>query len=173
MANMKTQQEAAPPRPSAPTPAKLPAKPGEQSAPVVANEKKDKTKKRFWWLKLRDTFFDDVKIKKLRRLAGGDTFTIIYLKMQLLSLRNGGVLVYESVEDSFVEELALTLDEAPENVQLALAYLERQKRIERINDTDYMLPAAVENIGSETDAAERMRNMRGRQAGALPGNNQP
>jgi hypothetical protein len=36
--------------------------------------------KRYYWLKLQDGFFDSKRIKKLRKLAGGDTYTIIYLK---------------------------------------------------------------------------------------------
>ena len=41
--------------------------------------------KRYYWLKLKDDYLDSPKIKKLRKIAGGDTYTIIYLKMQLLS----------------------------------------------------------------------------------------
>ena len=48
--------------------------------------------KRYYWLKLQDGFFTSKRIKKLRRLAGGDTYTIIYLKMQLLAMKTDGVL---------------------------------------------------------------------------------
>ena len=40
--------------------------------------------KKYYWLKLKEAYFDNPKIKMLRKIAGGDTFTIIYLKMQLL-----------------------------------------------------------------------------------------
>ena len=43
--------------------------------------------KRYYWLKLKDDFFRQPKIKKLRQIAGGDTYTVIYLKLQLLSLQ--------------------------------------------------------------------------------------
>ena len=42
---------------------------------------------RYYWLKLKDDFFTSKRIKKLRNLAGGDTLTIIYLKMQLKSIK--------------------------------------------------------------------------------------
>ena len=61
--------------------------------------------KRYYWLKLKEDFFDQKEIKKLRRIAGGDTYTIIYLKMLLLSIKNGGKIMYEAVEDSLAEEL--------------------------------------------------------------------
>ena len=38
--------------------------------------------KKFFWLKLKEDFFRDKRIKKLRKIAGGDTYTIIYLKLQ-------------------------------------------------------------------------------------------
>ena len=51
-----------------------------------------KSIKRYYWLKLKENFFNQKEVKKLRRVAGGDTYTIIYLKLQLLSLKNGGKL---------------------------------------------------------------------------------
>ena len=59
--------------------------------------------KKFYWLKLSENFFRQPRIKKLRRIAGGDTYTIIYLKMQLLSLENEGKLYFEGVEETFAE----------------------------------------------------------------------
>ena len=43
--------------------------------------------RKYYWLKLKDDFFKSRVIKKLRKIAGGDTYTIIYLKMQLLSIK--------------------------------------------------------------------------------------
>lgn len=40
--------------------------------------------KRYWWLKLPEDFFNQIEIKLLRKIAGGDTYTIIYQKMLLL-----------------------------------------------------------------------------------------
>ena len=79
--------------------------------------------KRYYWLKLMDDFFDSKRIKKLRKMAGGDTYTIIYLKMQLLSLKKGGYLEYSGLEDEFYKEIALDIDEDEINVQLTIQYL--------------------------------------------------
>lgn len=121
--------------------------------------------KRFWWLKLQNDFFDRTVIKKLRCMAGGDTYTIIYLKMQLLSLRNEGIILFENVEDSFDKELALRLDEAADDVQVTLLFLQKHNLIEIINDGEYMLPEAVKNMDSECDSAARVRNYRERKKG--------
>ena len=79
--------------------------------------------KRYYWLKLHDDFFSNPKIKKLRRIAGGDTFTIIYLKMQLLSVKSGGILTYNGIEESFEDELSLVLDEDIDNIKVTLSFL--------------------------------------------------
>ena len=54
--------------------------------------------KRFYWLKLHEDFFRQKDIKKLRQIAGGDTYKVIYLKMLLSSLRTGGILYFHGVE---------------------------------------------------------------------------
>ena len=48
--------------------------------------------KRYYWLKLPDGFFRQKAIKKLRKIAGGDTYTIIYLKMLLVAMKQDGRL---------------------------------------------------------------------------------
>lgn len=73
-------------------------------------------------------------MKKLRRIAGGDTYTIIYLKLQLLSLKDEGALFYEGVEPTFYEEMALALDEDEENVKATLNVLHEIGLIEILDD---------------------------------------
>lgn len=116
--------------------------------------------KKYYWLKLRNNWFLDKRIKKIRSIAGGDTYTIIYLKMQLLSLKNEGKLFFEGVEDDFVSELALDLDEEVENVKITVSFLMKNGLIE-LNATDeYLLTEVPNMIGSETDKAELMRRRR-------------
>lgn len=97
--------------------------------------------KRYYWLQLKENFFKQPRIKKLRRMAGGDTYTIIYLKMQLLSLQNGGKLVYEGIEDDFVNELALNIDEKEEDIQMTVMYLTQQGLLIEGKDDEFTLPS--------------------------------
>lgn len=116
--------------------------------------------KRYYWLKLKEDYFNNPKIKKLRKIAGGDTYTIIYLEMQLLSIKNGGIIHYENIEPSFEEELALKLDEDIDNVKVTLAYLESQGLIDINENNEYMLLETTKMIGSESESAERVRRFR-------------
>lgn len=79
--------------------------------------------KKYYWLKLKTDFFKSLPMKKLRRIAGGDTYTIIYLKLQLLCAEAGDWLYYEGIEDTFAEELAILTDEKVEDVRNAINIL--------------------------------------------------
>lgn len=116
--------------------------------------------KRYYWLKLKEDFFKSKEMKKLRKVAGGDTYVIIYLKMQLLSLKNNGKLYFDGVDDDFVAELALELDEEVENVRMTLNFLEHCKLLECISSEEYFLPVIPEVTGSETASTIRSRKCR-------------
>ena len=118
--------------------------------------------KRYYWLRLHDDFFGSFRIKRLRKMAGGDTYVVIYLKMQLKAMKTDGVLSWKGYEKDFVDELSLDLDEEPDNVRVTLAYLLNCGLAETSDNVNFFLPYAIENTGSETSAAERMRKMRER-----------
>ena len=119
--------------------------------------------KRYYWLKLKDDFFTDKRIKKLRRIAGGDTYTIIYLKMMMKCMNNDGILEYEGIEDNFADELALDLDEDADNVQITVNFLMRAGLLEEMGENRFLMSEVPELIGSETASAQRVRDFRNRQ----------
>lgn len=116
--------------------------------------------KKYFWLKLKEDFFACKEIKKLRKVSGGDTFVIIYLKMQLLSIKQEGYLKFDGIEDSFAEEIALTLDENEENVKMTLAFLFNYNLIEKISEEEYYMTRVSETIGKESESADRVRKHR-------------
>lgn len=122
------------------------------------------SEKRYYWLKFNEGFFGSYRIKKLRKMAGGDTYVIIYLKMQLKALRTDGVLSYRGYEPDFVDELALDLDEDPDNVRMTLAYLMTYGLCECSDNIHYFLPFVVENTGSETAGTQRWRDWKSTKA---------
>jgi predicted phage replisome organizer len=116
--------------------------------------------KRYYWLKLKNDFFKSKLMKKLRKISGGDTFTIIYLKMQLLSIQDEGKLFYEGVESSFEEELALELDENVDNVRVTVSFLKSCGLLKQESDEAYLLTEVPFLIGSETASAQRGKEYR-------------
>ena len=132
--------------------------------------------RRYYWLKLKEDFFTDKRIKRLRKISGGDTYTIIYLKLLLLSLKDSGKLYYDGVETDFIKELALTIDETEDDVMVIVNYLVAQGLMEIITENDeYFLTEIPSLIGSETASTRRSRKSRGQKAlqcntGATPCN---
>lgn len=116
--------------------------------------------KRYYWLKLKEDFFDEKYIKALRKLPQGDSQVIVYLKMQLKSLKTEGIINYEGILPDCISELALALDEDENVVRLTVEALIHFGVVERLeNDTLYML-AMQQLIGSETQTAARVRKHR-------------
>ena len=132
--------------------------------------------RRYYWLKLKEDFFTDKRIKRLRKISGGDTYTIIYLKLLLLSLKDSGKLYYDGVETDFIKELALTIDETEDDVMVTVNYIVAQGLMEIITENDeYFLTEIPSLIGSETASTRRSRKSRGQKAlqcntGATPCN---
>ena len=131
--------------------------------------------KRYYWLKLKDDFFDSRKMKKLRKVAGGDTYTIIYLKLQLLSINNEGVIEFEGTDEDIYHQLALDIDEEIDDIKMTLAFCNANDLIEYVND-DVFLNEVPALVGSESQSARRVRKHRRKQkalqsnGGALQGN---
>ena len=119
--------------------------------------------KRYFWLKLFEDFFSSKRIKKLRSLAGGDTYTIIYLKMQLKALKTDGYLYFDGVMNDFAEEIALDIDENPEDVKVTIQYLLSVGLIEcSESGEEYYLSYMKNIIGSESASTQRSRECRAR-----------
>lgn len=119
--------------------------------------------KRYYWLRLYDDFFTSKRIKKLRAIAGGDTYTIIYLKMQLKALKTEGYLYFDNVMGDFAEELALDLDEKPDDVRVTVQFLMSVGLLEcNENGEEYFLTYLPNLIGSESASTQRSRDCRTR-----------
>ncbi|RVU54655.1 replisome organizer [Anaerosphaera multitolerans] len=122
-----------------------------------------KVAKRYYWLKLKEDFFKQNEIKRLRKIAGGDTYTIVYLKLLLLSLKDEGKIYFDCVGDSFIDELALELDEKEDDIQVTVNYLLQKNLMSIVEDDEYYLNEIPTMIGSESESAERVRRHREKQ----------
>ena len=119
--------------------------------------------KKYYWLKLKENFFEEKQIKYLRKLPEGDKITICYLKMQLKSLRTEGFIKYDRILPSNVEELAMILDEEPNIINLMIQALLKVTAIEILDDGSFYMLAMQDLIGKEGESAERVRKFREKQ----------
>ena len=116
--------------------------------------------RRYYWLQLKDDFFNSKEMKLMRKLPGGEEITIIYLKMMLVSLSEQGKLYFEGLAEDLAEELSLIIDEDPEAIRLTLIFLTKKKLLKTSDNYQFNLEQVPEMIGSETASARRVRKHR-------------
>ena len=118
--------------------------------------------KRYYWLKLKNTYFKQLSQVKMRQQKHGKDMQIIYLKMMLYSLENQGEICYEGVFGSLAEEIALKIDEESEIVEETLDFLKDNGMITVLsNDLEsIVIPETVNCTGSEAYSTERSRRCR-------------
>lgn len=116
-------------------------------------------KKRYYWLKLPNTYFSQLEQKKMRKQEHGKDMQIIYLRMMLYSLGRNGCIYYQNVYDTIEEELSEEFDEDVELIKETVKYLLDNNMIS-IEDSNISIPEVDRITGSECYSAERMRRMR-------------
>ena len=97
-------------------------------------------------------------------MPGGDTYTIIYLKLMLISLEDNGKIYFEELAQDLAEEMALLIDEDTEAVRMTLMFLNKKGLLTRHSDYEFFLEQVPEMIGSETASARRVRKHREQKA---------
>lgn len=119
--------------------------------------------KRYFWLKLKEDFFDQDAISWLEEQTNGKAYTLFYLKLCLKALKNNGVLV-RRVGDMLIpydaEKLGQMTNTDKDTVIVALQLLKKIKLVEIQDDGTLYLTQMEDMVGSETNAAARMRNKR-------------
>lgn len=124
-------------------------------------------RKRYFWLKLHENFFNQAVIKFLRKMPEGDTIVLIYLELLLCSIHSGGWIRTDGLYDSIEKDLTLVIDEDEMKIKLALAALEKTGLIAwGTGNFELQMTKFPDMIGyfSESASAQRMRNFRQRKA---------
>lgn len=123
-----------------------------------------KTNRRYYWIQLAQDFFKSKEMKLLRKMPGGDTYTIIYLKLMLISLEDNGKIYFEELAQDLAEEMALLIDEDTEAVRMTLIFLSKKGLLTQHSNYEFFLEQVPEMIGSETASARRVRKHREQKA---------
>lgn len=123
----------------------------------------DDDEKKFYFVKLPEDFFNDKVMKRLRKLPGGDVYTIIALKILLLGLRDGNRIYFDRIGTDFADEIALSIDEQPEAVQVTISYLLQCGWLEQVDDDTLYSPKGAEMTGSITSRGLRKQRQKERE----------
>ena len=125
------------------------------------------TNKRYYWLKMKKSFWDEPSVLFLRNLPSGDTLVIIYLKLLCMSLQNNGIIYFEGTYGTVEDEIALSLREDKMMVQMALSAMKQVNLVVMgMDDLEMQFTRIGEMVGidSESASAKRVREHRARKA---------
>lgn len=109
--------------------------------------------KRYYWLKLKEDFFQDEIIEWLEEQENGKDYVLFYLKLCLKSLKNNGVLIRQ-VGDMFIpydiKKLAEITKTSVDTVIVALKVLTETGLIEVQENGELYLTQLRSMVGSES-----------------------
>ena len=122
--------------------------------------------KRFYWLKLKEDFFDDETIRYIEEQENGIKYSNFYLKLCLKSLRTDGKLIRlvgEILIPYDVKSLSSLTGVAVDTVRCAMALFEKIGCVKMLDSGELYISQLSEMVGSETDKARAMRVIRVRE----------
>ena len=116
--------------------------------------------KRYYWLKLKQDFFDNDAIKIIESMENGKDYVILLLKMKLRALKSDGYLRVTSMLPYDVTMLANVTGTNIDVVRVAIPIFEKCGLIEKMDDGAIYMTCMEELIGSESAVAQRVRQHR-------------
>ena len=119
--------------------------------------------KKFFWLKLRETFFNETYIKAMRTFKNGDSRVLTYLELALYSLKSNGVIERGELTPSLADEISIAINEPVARVKKTIEMLTKA-RVAELDGDKLFLTEMMKLMGSESSSAERMRRLRSKKS---------
>lgn len=119
--------------------------------------------KKYYWLKLKENFFDNDTISFIEEQKNGILYVNFYLKLCLKSLKTEGNLIRlvgENLIPYDVNSLARLTNTPVDTVKVAMDLFEKIGLVKIQETGEIYLAQIKEMIGKETDKAELMRRKR-------------
>ena len=120
--------------------------------------------KRYYWLKLHKDFFKRHEIRIIEDMPNGKDYILFYLKLLVESVTHEGNLRFSDSIPYNEQMLATITNTNIDVVKAAMEIFIQLQMIEVLDDQTVFMTEVANMIGSETDAAERMRKSRQKKA---------
>ena len=124
------------------------------------------TTKKYYWLKLKEDFFDDDTIEWIEEQPNGEKYSLFYLKLCLKSLKTNGILVRnvgEMLIPYDIKKLAEITRTDVDTVRVAMELFKNIGLIQILDNGEIYLTQLKNMVGSETSKAQLMRNKRAKE----------
>ena len=129
-------------------------------------EKKSDNRNRYFWFKMKDTFFQETDIQRLEALENGERYAYLWLKLMVRTMfeRTPGYLGVNQPVPYDERIIAKMTGTDLDTVRVAFKYYADFGMIEILDDKTLYLRGIEKFIGSECSSAERVRRMRDKRA---------
>lgn len=121
------------------------------------------TNKRYYWLKLKENFFEQEEIKIIESMPNGIKYTNFYLKLILKSISTEGRLLFRGIMPYTPEMLSTITNTDIDTVRVAIDLFVKLGLMEIWSDGTLFMMETQNMIGSEGASAKRMRESRQKQ----------
>ena len=129
---------------------------------------------KFYWLQLKEDFFEEDAIEWLESQDNGEAYALFYLKLCLKSLKSNGLL-YKKVGDMLMpydaKMLARLTHTKIDTVKAAMVYLQQAGLIKFLENGEIYIAQVEKMIGSQSISAfkkQQQRMLRAEKQKALP-----
>ena len=119
--------------------------------------------KKFYWLKLKRDFFKRHDIRIIEEMPNGKDYILFYLKLLLESIDHEGNLRFSDAIPYNEQMLSVVTNTNVDIVKAAMKLFIDLNMIDVFDDQTIYMNEVEKLIGSETDSAKRMRDLRTKQ----------
>ena len=124
-----------------------------------------KAAKKYYWLKLKEDFFEDDTIEWIEEQPNGERYSLFYLKLCLKSLKTDGILI-RNVGDMLIpydiKKLAEITRTDIDTARVAMELFKNIGLVQILENGEIYMTQLQNMVGSETSKAQLMRNKRAR-----------
>ena len=113
--------------------------------------------KKYYYLKLKDNYFDSEDMRILESMANGYKYSNILLKLYLKSLKKDGLLMFKDYIPYDAEMIATITNHNINDVREALRIFVQMKYIEILSDGAIYMMDIQNYIGTSSSEADRIR----------------
>ena len=130
--------------------------------------------KKYYWLKLKEDFFEEDAIAWIEEQENGKDYCLFYLKLCLKSLKTNGLLI-RNVGSMLVPYDAKTLSKVTntelDTVKVAMDIFTKIGLVQILENGEIFISQLQNMVGSETSKAQLMRNKRAKDKKSIEGGN--
>lgn len=123
--------------------------------------------KKYYWLKLKENFFESDEVKIIENMPNGKDYIIYYMKLLLKSIRQEGYLMFRDIIPYTPEMLASITNTDIDTVRVATDLFVKLNLIEKLDNGALFMVETQKMIGKETEWAEKKRIQRAKKDNVL------